>query len=57
MAKSQNFEVLRKKVCYKPPIMFFLGMILNPLSLLIKKRLKGIWEYYGFESIIILKKI
>ena len=37
---------------YSPLILFLLGFLLEPLSLFSGKVMPGIWEYYGFESII-----
>lgn len=42
---------------YKPFILFFLGMLLEPYFKLTKKAGALTWAYYGFESIIWAKKI
>ena len=39
---------------YRPPLLFLLGMVLEPLSMLLKKNmpLGSTWAFYGFETVI-----
>lgn len=55
--KISNFEVVFSTKRYKPPILWIMGLLLEPLSAHQKKVLRGTWEYYGFESIIWAKKL
>ena len=55
--KYKKFELLIFKKNYKPFIIFLIGLILEPFSRLFKKVLFGTWEFYGFETIIIARKI
>lgn len=53
---NSDCEVIFREKRYSPILFFLLGMILEPFSLFTKKVLKGTWEYYGFESILIARK-
>jgi SAM-dependent methyltransferase len=55
--KDFDFEVIYANTRYKPKLLWLIGCILEPLSKFKNKNLLGTWEYYGFESIIIAKKI
>jgi SAM-dependent methyltransferase len=55
--KDKGFEIEFSKKKYQPKLLFMIGLFLEPLSALLKKNLTGTWVYYGFESIIIAKKI
>lgn len=55
--KHSNFEVIFSTKRYKPPILWVIGLLLEPISIYKKKVLLGTWEYYGFESIIWAKKL
>jgi SAM-dependent methyltransferase len=56
--------LLRKKILiikningYKPIIGFIIGIIIEPISKMINKTFSYTWDFYGFEAIIIGKKI
>ena len=42
---------------YRPLILRSLGWVLEPISAIKQKVLRGTWEFYGFESIIWAKKV
>ena len=48
-----NFEIIYAERNYKPFILKTLGYITDPISIFLKSSLPGIWEKWGFESIII----
>jgi SAM-dependent methyltransferase len=52
-----GFEVEYAQKNYSPKILSFLGLICEPLSKMRNRVMIGTWEYYGFESIIIAKKV
>lgn len=39
---------------YRPPVLFLLGLLLEPLSMLTRRTMPGLvtWALYGFESVI-----
>jgi hypothetical protein len=51
-----NFEITFAVKRYQPFILALLGLLLEPISMLTRKKLPGTWELYGFESIIWAKK-
>ena len=55
--KKNNFEILFFKKRYRPIIFFLIGLILEPISIITKRCLKGTWELYGMETIIHAKKL
>jgi SAM-dependent methyltransferase len=54
---KNNFQILFSRKQYRPKLLWMLGFLLEPFSKLKKKNLKGTWEYYGFETIILAKRI
>jgi len=55
--EKNNFEILYSTEKYQPLVLKILGFVLEPISKLIGKNLLGTWVYYGFESIIIAKRL
>ncbi len=55
--KKEMFEIEYAEKNYSPTILHLIGLACEPLSKLTNKNMLGTWEYYGFESIIIAKKI
>jgi SAM-dependent methyltransferase len=57
--KQAGFDILFTNKNYKPLILFIIGFLYEPISRLTKKLGPGFitWSYYGFESIIIAKKL
>ena len=55
--QEHGFKITYSTRRHRPMLLFFIGLILEPISKLKKKVLRGTWEYYGFESIIHAKKI
>jgi SAM-dependent methyltransferase len=55
--QRKGFEVEYSEKNYSPGGLRFVGWILEPLSRIRKKCMTGTWAYYGFESIIIARKI
>ena len=55
--RQKGFEVEYAERNYSPKILWLVGLVLEPLSRLRNKNMPGTWEYYGFESIIIAKKV
>ena len=41
---------------YRPLLLSMIGFLLEPISKITNRRYIGVWEYYGFETIIIAKK-
>ena len=37
---------------YRPPLYWLLGLLLEPVSAISKRVLRGTWAFYGFETII-----
>lgn len=54
--QKKHFEIVFAARRYRPKVLWFVGLLLEPLSRYKKKVLRGTWEYYGFESIIWAKK-
>jgi hypothetical protein len=57
--KENNMEIIISKRSYKPAINYLFGLLLEPLSKIMKKVLwstYGTWAYWGFETIIWAKK-
>jgi len=55
--KNNNFEIIFSAKRYRPVLLWLIGLALEPLSAVQKKKLPGTWEFYGFESIIWAKKL
>ena len=56
LANKKNYSIEYATKNYKTYSTYLIGLILEPLSKFLNKKLFGTWEYYGFESVIILKK-
>ena len=54
---QNNFKIIKIKESYKPMLLWILGLIIEPLSNLTKKVLPGTLQFWGFETIIIAKKV
>ena len=54
---NNSFEIMTYKKKYQPIGLYFIGFLVEPFSKLFNKVLIGTWEYYGFETIIIARKI
>jgi len=55
--KDNNFQIIYSSRRYRPLILFFIGLLLEPISSIKKRVLRGTWEFYGFESIIHARKM
>ncbi len=55
--EKAGFEIEYENKSYSPFILKLIGWFLEPISKIRKKIMPGTWDYYGFESIIIAKKI
>ena len=55
--KQNGCEIIFCSRRYRPIVMFLYGLIIEPISYLMSKKLRGTWELYGFETIIHAKKI
>ena len=56
IAKKNECEIIYFKLRYRPFLYFILGFLSEPFSFLRRKVLRGTWEFYGFETIIWLKR-
>lgn len=54
--EENNFSFIFSQKNYSPILLKILGFLVEPISKIRKKVLRGTWEYYGFETIIIAKK-
>lgn len=54
--EANDFSIIFSKKNYSPILLKILGFFVEPISNLRKKVLRGTWEYYGFETIIIAKR-
>lgn len=52
LIKSNGFQIDFIAVRYRPRLLAFIGLVLEPLSIVCGKLMIGTWELYGFESII-----
>jgi SAM-dependent methyltransferase len=57
LIENNGFKIIYKRKKYKPFLGWLLGLLMEPFSRLSKKVLPGTWVFWGFESIIIAKKI
>jgi SAM-dependent methyltransferase len=55
--ESKKFNIIFKTKNYRPFFLWFVGMLIEPISNKRKTVMTGTWEYYGFESIIHASKI
>ena len=54
--KNEGFSVILLKESYKPTLLWIVGLILEPISRLLNKNLIGTLQFYGFETVIWLKR-
>ena len=52
---NHKFKILFSSKRYRPPIMFCIGLFTDIISEFRNKVITGVWEKWGFESIIIGK--
>lgn len=57
LAKQRGFETLFATPGNQSAAMRLLGWVSEPISRLRKRVLRGTWEYYGFEAIIVLERV
>lgn len=57
LMRRNGFEINYSIRNHKPRILWFLGMLNEPISRCKGKTQVGTWEFYGFESIFIATKI
>lgn len=55
--KDKGFEIEYAERNYSPVILRLIGFVCEPLSKIRNRNMTGTWEYYGFESIIIAKRL
>lgn len=51
-----GLDVIFQCKSYRPIILAFIGLVMEPISIVTKKVYPGTWALYGFESIIIAEK-
>ena len=56
LLKANKFKINYSQKQYQPLILYCLGFICEPISKISKKVMRGTWEFWGFESIIIATK-
>ena len=54
--EKKGFNVIYKNSSYKPLLLWILGLILEPFAAVKNKVLKGTLQFYGFETVIWLKR-
>jgi SAM-dependent methyltransferase len=57
LLRATGFEILLAKQSYRPPLMWLLGALLEPVSRLRRSILPGTWAFYGFESVIWARRV
>jgi SAM-dependent methyltransferase len=57
MARAYGFEAVFVTRRNRPLLSWFVGLILEPISMLMNRVVRGTWELYGFEAIMILKRL
>lgn len=55
VAHVHGFETVFVTRRNQPLLSWFLGLLLEPISMLTRKVMRGTWELYGFESVMILR--
>jgi SAM-dependent methyltransferase len=55
--REEGFKITFARRRYRPWRLFMTGLLLEPISHMKKKVIRGTWSLYGFESIIWAKKI
>lgn len=54
--REEGFKITFAQRRYRPYRHFMVGLLLEPISRMRKKVIRGTWSFYGFESIIWAKK-
>jgi SAM-dependent methyltransferase len=54
--RESGFQIEHAARHHRPVLFWLLGMLVEPLSRWRKRVMRGTWELYGFESIIIARK-
>ena len=54
--RDSGFQIEHATRHHRPPLFWLLGLLVEPLARLNKRVMRGTWELYGFESIIIACK-
>jgi ubiquinone/menaquinone biosynthesis C-methylase UbiE len=54
--REEGFKITFARRRYRPWRLFMIGLLLEPMSRMKKKVIRGTWSLYGFESIIWAKK-
>jgi SAM-dependent methyltransferase len=57
LLRAVGFEILLAKQSYRPPVLWLLGALMEPLSRLRRLVLPGTWAFYGFESVIWARRV
>lgn len=52
LIKSEGLQIDIVVKSHKPNLLYFIGMLLEPLSVFCDRVMIGTWELYGFETII-----
>lgn len=55
--KNNNCTIIKKATPNKVLLGYMLGILLEPISAITKKVLPFTWYYWGFENVLIIKKI
>lgn len=56
MLEEHALKVTYLKSRYRPLLWYVFGMLVEPISAIQGKVLRGTWEYYGFETTISVRK-
>lgn len=56
MMKEKSLNILFSTRSYRPFVLCFIGYFTNLISKCTKKVIFGVWEWWGFESIIVAQK-
>ena len=54
---ENGFEIIFSAKRFKPAALWLLGLVCEPISRIKRKVLRGTWALYGFESVLIARKI
>jgi len=50
--ENEGIKIEYKSEAYKPMSLFFIGMMLEPISALLRKNMTGTWSFWGFEAVV-----
>ena len=56
LLEANNLDIIFATQRYRPWLLFLLGLIIEPISFLSHRVMRGVWALYGFETIIIARK-